>query len=92
MTMSWVGMMIGWPLAGLKTFMGRHHQRRRFNLCLDGERQVDGHLIAIEIGIKALADKRVHADRVAFHPAPARTPECPSGAGSGRGSTAPGDW
>ena len=43
-----------------------HHQHRRLDLRLDGERQVDGHLVAVEVGVEPLADQRVNADGVAF--------------------------
>ena len=38
----------------------------RLDLRLDRQRQVDGHLVAVEVGVEALADQRVDADGVAF--------------------------
>ena len=46
--------------------VGGHHQRHRLDLRLDRERQVHGHLVAVEVGVEALADQRVDADRVAL--------------------------
>ena len=59
--MSCDGLMIGAPLAGLKMLLRRHHQRVGFDLGLDRQRQVDGHLVAVEVGVEALADQRVQA-------------------------------
>ena len=53
-------------VGGAEDVVGRHHQRHRLDLRLDRERQVDGHLVAVEVGVEALADERVDADRVAF--------------------------
>ena len=64
--MSCDGVMIGLPLAGLKMLFVRHHQHVRFDLRFDRQRQVDGHLVAVEVGVEALADERVDADGVAF--------------------------
>ena len=38
----------------------------RLGLRLDGQRQVDGHLVAVEVGVEALADERVDLDGVAL--------------------------
>ncbi len=46
--------------------VGRHHQRGGFDLRLDRQRQVDGHLVAVEVGIETFADQRVNLDGVAF--------------------------
>ena len=45
----------------------RHQQRVGLDLRLDRQRQVDGHLVAVEVGVEALADQRVQLDGVAFH-------------------------
>jgi len=37
------------------------------DLSLDRERQMDGHLVAVEVGVEALADQRMELDRIAFH-------------------------
>ena len=66
MTMSCDGLMIGWPLAGLKMLLVDIISTRRLDLRLDRQRQVDGHLVAVEVGVEALADQRMDADGVAF--------------------------
>ncbi len=64
--MSCVGLMIGLPLAGLKMLLVDIISVMRLDLRLDRERQVDGHLVAVEVGVEPLADQRVDPDRVAF--------------------------
>ena len=44
----------------------REHQHVRFGLCLDGQRQVHGHLVTVEVRVVAGADQRVDHDRVAL--------------------------
>ena len=44
----------------------REHQHARLGLRLRGERQVDGHLVAVEVGVERVADERVHLDRLAL--------------------------
>ena len=46
--------------------VGGHHQHGRLDLRLNRQRQVDGHLIAVEVGVEAFADQRMDADGVAF--------------------------
>ena len=46
--------------------VGRQHQRVGLDLCLDGERQMHGHLVAVEVGVEALADQWMKFDRVAL--------------------------
>ena len=38
----------------------------RFGLGLDAQRKMDGHLVAVEVGVEAFADQRVNLDGVAF--------------------------
>ena len=38
----------------------------RLGLRLDRQRQVHGHLVAVEVGVEAFAHQRVNLDRVAF--------------------------
>ena len=47
--------------------VGGHHQRVGLDLGLDRQRQMHGHLVAVEVGVEALADQRVELDGVAFH-------------------------
>ena len=46
--------------------VARHHQGARFELRLDRQRHVDGHLVAVEVGVERRADERVQLDRLAF--------------------------
>ena len=45
--------MMGLPLAGEKMLWGESMRMRRLGLGLDGEGEVDGHLVAVEVGVKA---------------------------------------
>ena len=45
----------------------RQHQDPGLSLGLRRERQVDGHLVAVEVGVERRADQRVDADRLALH-------------------------
>jgi len=63
-----------------KNVVGGEHQRRCFDLRFGRQRNVHGHLVAIEIGVEGGADQGVNLDGLAFHQQPARRPECPSGA------------
>ena len=57
---------MGEPLAGREDVVGGHHQHVGLGLGLDRQRQVDGHLVAVEVGVEALADQRVDLDGVAL--------------------------
>ncbi len=46
--------------------MRAHHEAVSLGLRLNRERQVHGHLVAVEVGVEALADERVNLDGVAF--------------------------
>ena len=58
--------MIGSPLAGDRMLFERHHQRARFELRLERQRHVHGHLVAVEVGVEGRADQRVQLDGLAF--------------------------
>ena len=45
----------------------RQHQRGGFDLRFGRQRNVDGHLVAVEIGVERGADQRVNLDGLAFH-------------------------
>ena len=64
--MSCVGTMIGLPLAGLRMLLVRHHQHARFQLRFERQRDMHGHLVAVEVGIEGGADQRMQLDRLAF--------------------------
>ena len=59
--------MIGLPLAGRQDVVGRHHQHARFELRFERQRNVDRHLVAVEVGIEGGADQRMKLDRLAFN-------------------------
>ena len=44
----------------------REHEHASLCLRLGAERQVHGHLVAVEVGVERLADERVHLDRLAL--------------------------
>ncbi|MNQ60106.1 hypothetical protein D3C85_743750 [compost metagenome] len=46
--------------------VGRHHQRARFQLGLEGQRDMHGHLVTVEVGVVRSTDQRVQLDRLAF--------------------------
>ena len=50
-----------------KNVVGRQHQRGSFDLRFGRERNVHGHLVAVEIGVERGADQRVNLDGLAFH-------------------------
>ena len=47
--------------------VGRQHQRVGLDLRLDGEWQMHGHLVTVEVGVEALADQRMKLDRIPFN-------------------------
>ena len=51
---------------GREDVVRREHQDRGFNLGFGRERDVHGHLIAVEIGVEGGADERMDLDRLAF--------------------------
>ena len=44
----------------------RQHQRTRFELRLERQRHVHGHLVAVEVGVERRADQRMQLDRLAL--------------------------
>ncbi len=57
----------GRAVRGAEDVLRRHHQHPHLYLRLYRERQVDGHLVAVEVGVEALAHERMQLDRVALH-------------------------
>ena len=56
-----------WFSAGrAEDVVGRHHQHPRLELCLQRQRNVDRHLVAVEIGIERRAHERMELNRLAF--------------------------
>ncbi|CEG07608.1 hypothetical protein BN961_01006 [Afipia felis] len=50
----------------MQDVVGRHHQDARFQLRFKRQRNVHGHLVAVEVGIERGADQRVKLDRLAL--------------------------
>ena len=53
-------------VGGAQHVVGRHHQHARFQLGFQRKRHVDGHLVAVEVGVEGRADERVQLDRLAL--------------------------
>ena len=53
-------------VGGVQDVVGRHHQHARFELRFERQRNVDGHLIAVEVGVEGRADERMQLDRLAL--------------------------
>ena len=51
---------------GMQDVVRRHHQDAGFQLRFERQRNVDGHLVAVEIGVEGSADQRVKLDRFTF--------------------------
>ena len=54
---------VGWS----EYVVGTHHQRVGFNLCLNRKRQVNCHLVAIEVSVETFADQGVQMNGVALN-------------------------
>ena len=66
MTMSWVGVTIGRPDAGDRMLLRRQHEHAGLGLGLGRQRHVDGHLVAVEVGVERGAHQRVDLDGLAL--------------------------
>ena len=64
--MSCVGTVIGWPDAGDRMLCEASISTLRFNLRLRRQRNVHGHLVAVEVRVERGADQRVNLDGLAF--------------------------
>ncbi|KAF1069318.1 MAG: hypothetical protein GAK45_01131 [Pseudomonas citronellolis] len=53
-------------VGGRQDVVGRHHQHARFQLSLEGQRNVHGHLVTVEVGVVRGADQRVQLNRLTF--------------------------
>ena len=53
-------------VGGRQDVVGRHHQNARFQLRFERQRNVHGHLVAVEVGIEGGAYQRMKLDRFAF--------------------------
>ncbi len=66
MIMSCVGRVTGRPVRRLQDVVAREHQDAGLGLRLDAQREVDGHLVTVEVGVERRADERVQLDRLAL--------------------------
>ena len=53
-------------VGGRQDVVGRHHQDARFQLCLEAQRHVHGHLVAVKVGVECRADERMKLDCLAL--------------------------
>src|SRR5690606_38661027 len=53
-------------VGGRENVVGGHHQRARFQLGLEGQRNVNGHLVTVEVGVVRSTHQRVQLDRLTF--------------------------
>ncbi|RML80683.1 hypothetical protein ALQ89_06468 [Pseudomonas amygdali pv. tabaci] len=53
---------VGWR----QNVLGRHHQRTRFELSFQRQRYVNGHLVAVEVGVVRSTDQRVQLNSLTF--------------------------
>ena len=64
--MSCDGTMIGLPLAGERMLLVDIISTRASSCASSAQRHVDGHLVAVEVGVERRADQRVQLDRLAL--------------------------
>ena len=57
---------MGSPWAGERMLLDAHHQGARFELRLDGQRNVHRHLVTVEVGVERGAHERVQLDSLAL--------------------------
>ena len=64
----------------LQEVVGGKHEESCLSLSLGGQRNVNRHLVAVEVGVECGADQRVKLDSTCPRRAPARMPESTDGA------------
>ena len=65
--MSWVGTVTGPPSGGLEQVVGGQHQDTGLGLGLGGQGHVNGHLVAVKVGIKGGTHQGVQLHGPALH-------------------------
>src|SRR5262249_44658135 len=53
---------VGWT----ENVIRRHHEHGRLDLRFDGQRQVNGHLVAVEVRVESFANQGMDSDRISF--------------------------
>ena len=56
----------GFTVRRLQQVAGSQHQHLGFALCFGGQRQMDSHLVTVEVSVEGGADQRVQLDGMAF--------------------------
>ena len=64
--MSWVGTVIGTAGGRRQDVVGRQHEHPGLGLGLGRQREVDGHLVTVEVGVEGRADQWVDLDGLAL--------------------------
>ena len=64
--MSWLGTMMGEPLAGCRMLLVDIISTRASSCASSDKRHVHGHLVAVEVGVEGSADQRMQLDRLAL--------------------------
>ena len=57
----------GVAVGGLQNVIGSHHERTGFGLGFGGQRQMDCHLVAVEVGVECGTGQRVQLDGTTLH-------------------------
>ena len=76
----------GLARCGEQHVVGGQHQRAGFHLCFHRQRNVDSHLVTVEVGVEGRADERVQLDGLAFDQEGLEGLDCPVGAAWEHGS------
>ena len=50
----------------MQNVVRRHHEHARFQLRFERQRNVHGHLVAVEVGVERRANQRMQLDRLAL--------------------------
>ena len=64
--MSWVGTVTGVPSEGFEQVVGGQHQEAGLRLGLGRQRDVDRHLVAVEVGVISGTGQRMQLERAAL--------------------------
>ena len=65
--MSWVGTVTGLAVLRPQEVVDGEHEDAGLGLRLGGQRHMDGHLVAVEVGVVGGADQRMQLEGAALH-------------------------